>query len=148
MSVIALHVEDDHYVNQLPDDWYSSNGYGDKMLQYLGEWHERKDYRPFFAYYPFSAPHWPLQAPKEYIEHYRGVYDEGPEALRQKRLRRLVELGMIPAGTEPHPVIADEVIGWEEMSETERKMSCRAMEAYAGMVEVSLQCQRVIGRDT
>lgn len=135
MSTIALHMEDDHYVKELPKDWYSSNGYGDRMLQYLKQWKERGDDRPFFAYYPFSAPHWPLQAPKEYIDHYRGVYDDGPEALRQKRLASLAKLGMIDKDTKPHPVVADEVTGWEEMTEQERKMSCKAMEAYAGMVE-------------
>ena len=134
-SVIALHMEDDHYISELPKGWYSSDGYGDRMLKYLHEWHDRKDDRPFFAYYPFSAPHWPLQAPKKYIDHYKGVYDEGPEALRQKRLKRLIELGMIPDGVKPHPVVADEVKGWEEMSEMERKLSSKAMEAYAGMVE-------------
>lgn len=136
MSVIALHMEDKSYVRQLPQDWYSSNGYGDKMLGYLKEWKDTKSAeKPFFAYYPFSAPHWPLQSPKEFRDKYKGVYDEGPEVLRQKRLRRLVELGMIKEGTEPHPVVADEVQGWEEMTDTERKMSCKAMEAYAGMVE-------------
>jgi arylsulfatase A-like enzyme len=134
-SVIALHMEDDHYVSELPEGWYSSNGYGDRMLQYLKEWHDRGDGQPFFSYYPFSAPHWPLQAPKEYVDHYRGVYDEGPEALRQKRLKRLIELGMIPKDVRPHPVVADDVKGWEEMSQHEQKLSCRAMEAYAGMVE-------------
>ena len=132
-SVIALHVEDDHYVDELPKDWYSSNGYGDKMLEYLKDWKESKDERPFFAYYPFSAPHWPLQAPKEYVDHYKGVYDEGPEALRQKRLANLIKLGMIDKDTKPHPVVADEVTGWDEMSEQEQKLSCRAMEAYAGV---------------
>jgi arylsulfatase A-like enzyme len=135
MSVIALHMEDDHYVEELLEDWYSSNGYGDRMLKYLTEWKERGDDRPFFAYYPFSAPHWPLQAPKEYIEHYRGVYDEGPEALRQQRLANLVKLGMIDKDTKPHPVVADEVNGWDELSEHEKKLSSKAMEAYAGMVE-------------
>jgi len=134
-SVIALHMEDDHYVQKLPDGWYSSNGYGDRMLQYLKEWKEEKSDKPFFAYYPFSAPHWPLQAPKEYIDHYRGVYDEGPEALRQKRLKRLVELGMIPPGVKPHPVVADEVISWDDMDTNQKKGSCTSMEAYAGMVE-------------
>ena len=85
------------------------------MLEYLRDWKESQDERPFFAYYPFSAPHWPLQAPKEYIDHYRGVYDDGPEALRQKRLANLVKLGMIDKDTKPHPVVADEVTGWEEM---------------------------------
>ncbi|KAI9849733.1 MAG: hypothetical protein M1838_000094 [Thelocarpon superellum] len=134
-TVIALHMEDDHYVRDLPKDWYSSNAYGDRMLRYLSEWQESQDGRPFFAYYPFSAPHWPLQAPQEYIEHYRGVYDEGPEALRQRRLARLTELGMITPETKPHPVVADEVTGWEEMTAHERKLSSRAMETYAGMVE-------------
>ena len=135
MSVIALHMEDDHYVKDLPEDWYSSNGYGDRMLQYLTEWKDRGDERPFFAYFPFSAPHWPLQAPKEYVERYKGVYDDGPEVLRQRRLANLVKLGMISKDTVPHPVVADEVAGWDEMTEEERKLSCRAMESYAGMVE-------------
>ena len=128
MSVIALHMEDDHYVRDLPKDWYSSNGYGDRMLEYLKEWRNDKVEKPFFAYLPFSAPHWPLQAPSEYIDHYKGLYDEGPEALRQRRLANLVKLGMIDPDTKAHPVVADEVEGWESMSEQERRLSCRAME--------------------
>jgi arylsulfatase A-like enzyme len=134
-STIALHVEDDHYVPELPEDWYSSNGYGDKMLEYLKDWKTSGQEKPFFAYYPFSAPHWPLQAPKEYIDHYRGVYDEGPEALRQARLKKLIELGMITKDVKPHPVVADEVIGWDEMTPEQKKLSCASMEAYSGMVE-------------
>lgn len=108
------------------------------MVEYLQEWHDQESDNPFFGYLCFSAPHWPLQAPKEFIEHYRGVYDEGPDVLRQKRLGRLVKLGLVEPGIEPHPVVVpDEIKGWEEMSEFERKMSARSMEAYAGMVEVS-----------
>lgn len=132
-------MEDDHYVKQedLPKDWYSSNGYGDKVLEYLKDWKTKPDEdRPFFAYLPFSAPHWPLQCPKEYRDNYVGVYDEGPEVLRQKRLANLVKLGMIGPDTEAHPVVDDRVEGWEDFSDYERKMSCKAMEAYAGMVEV------------
>ncbi|OJJ51475.1 hypothetical protein ASPZODRAFT_87873 [Penicilliopsis zonata CBS 506.65] len=141
-TVTALHMEDGEYVQQLPRDFYSSNAYGDRMLQYLREWKEEEEKekeedkkRPFFGYYPFSAPHWPLQAPREYINHYRGMYDDGPEALRQRRLQNLIRLGMISSDTLPHPVIADEVKEWEEMTEEQRKLSSRAMEAYAGMVE-------------
>ena len=134
-SVIALHMEDDHYVKDLPEGWYSSDGYGDRMLQYLKEWKGRDDHRPFFAYYPFSAPHWPLQAPKQYVDNYRGRYDKGPETLRQERLKKLIELGMIPKDIRPHPVVADDVKGWEEMTDQEQQLSSRSMEAYAGMVE-------------
>ncbi|KKA22763.1 Arylsulfatase [Rasamsonia emersonii CBS 393.64] len=121
---------------KLPEGWYSSNGYGDKMLQYLKDWHnsDRKE-QPFFAYLPFTAPHWPLQAPREYIDHYRGMYDEGPDVLREKRLQRLKELGMIRDDVKPHPVVADEVKEWKDYTPEEKQKSSRAMEVYAGMVE-------------
>lgn len=144
-SCIALHTEDDHYVKKLPEGWYSSDGYGDKMVDYLKDWHkdnaEKKkdekdeDRRPFFGYLPFTAPHWPLQAPREYIDHYRGVYDEGPDVLRQKRLQRLKELGMIRDDVEAHPVVAEEIKEWADYTPSEQKLSCTAMEVYAGMVE-------------
>ncbi|KAJ9319085.1 hypothetical protein DTO271D3_673 [Paecilomyces variotii] len=134
-SYIALHMEDDHYVKKLPDGWYSSDGYGDKMVEYLKEWKAKDDGQPFFSYLPFTAPHWPLQAPREYIEHYRGVYDEGPDVLREKRLQRLKELGMIKDDVKPHPVVAEEVKEWKDYTLEEKKKSCTAMEVYAGMVE-------------
>lgn len=135
MSFIALHSEDGEYVKKLPEGWYSSDGYGDKMLKYLKERKESGDDRPFFGYYPFTAPHWPLQAPQEYIKKYKGVYDDGPDALRLKRLQRLKDLGMVPQDVEPHPVVADEVKEWNEMSDEERTNSCKAMEVFAAMVE-------------
>lgn len=141
-SYIALHMEDDQYVKKLPEGWYSSDGYGEKMVDYLKDWHkantetDKKDEdRPFFAYLPFTAPHWPLQAPREYIDHYRGVYDEGPDVLRQKRLQRLKELGMIRDDVEAHPVVAEEIKEWADYTPSEQKLSCTAMEVYAGMVE-------------
>jgi arylsulfatase A-like enzyme len=135
MSFIALHSDDGEYVKKLPDGWYSSDGYGDKMLGYLKERHETKDDRPFFGYYPFTAPHWPLQAPPEYVAHYKGVYDDGPDALRLKRLQRLKDLGIIAQDVEPHPVVADEVKSWGDFTPEEKAKSCRAMEVFAGMVE-------------
>ncbi|KAK3069303.1 hypothetical protein LTR53_012459 [Teratosphaeriaceae sp. CCFEE 6253] len=135
MSFIALHSEDGEYVKELPQDWYSSDGYGDKMLGYLKERQEKEDERPFFAYYPFTAPHWPLQAPDEYVEHYKGVYDEGPDVLREKRLQRMKELGLCAEDVEPHPVVADEVKTWADMTASEKAKSSKAMEVFAAMVE-------------
>jgi arylsulfatase len=97
---------------------------------------EEKD-QPFFAYLPFSAPHWPLQAPKEVCDKYRGWYDDGPEALRQQRLARLKELGMVEPDVKPHPVVFTDgkTEAWEELPEELRQSSSRAMEVYAGMVD-------------
>ncbi|KAF3769547.1 arylsulfatase [Cryphonectria parasitica EP155] len=133
----ALHAEDDHYVEDLPKGWYSSDGYTDKMLSYLSSRTEQELQKPFFAYLPFSAPHWPLQAPPENMAKYRGLYDDGPEALRQRRVQKLKELGLVHPDAKPHPVVAGpgDVDEWEHLDDEVRAKSARAMEAYSGMVD-------------
>ncbi|BCW88183.1 Arylsulfatase [Alphaproteobacteria bacterium SO-S41] len=127
----TLYTEDGVFTD-LPDDFYTSDGFTEKLIGYLGD--RAKDDKPFFAYLAFSAPHWPLQAPDELIAKYRGRYDAGPEALRQARLVKLIELGLCPPDVVPHPVIAKSK-PWEEMSAEERAVSARTMEVYAAMVE-------------
>jgi arylsulfatase len=60
---------------------------------------EREPSRPFFLYTAYTAPHWPLHAPPEDIARYRSVFDAGWDELRERRLRRLVAEGLMPAGT-------------------------------------------------
>ncbi|HEY0300563.1 MAG TPA: arylsulfatase [Rhizomicrobium sp.] len=125
----TLYTEDDKFVG-LPEDFYTSDGFTDKMIEYL----DAAPDAPFFAYLAFSAPHWPLQAPDDLIAKYRGRYDDGPDALRAARLRKLIELGLCPPDIVPHPVVARSK-PWEEMSDAERAVSARTMEVYAAMVE-------------
>lgn len=47
-----------------PDQFYSSNTYTDKFLSYLDDRSAEDKAKPFFGYLAYSAPHWPLQAPK------------------------------------------------------------------------------------
>jgi arylsulfatase A-like enzyme len=126
----TLYTEDDKFVG-LPGVFYSSDGFTDRLIDYLGA---RDGTKPFFAYLAFSAPHWPLQAPDELIAKYRGRYNAGPDALRRERLKRLVELGLCPPGIVPHPVVAKQK-PWDEMTDAERAASARTMEVYAAMVE-------------
>lgn len=132
-SHIAVHLEDNEYMKSMPDNWYSSDYYAEKTVEYLKD---RDMSKPFFSYLPFTAPHWPLQAPPELIKHYRGVYKDGPDALRQSRLNRMIELGLMDADTVPHPIVGDEEAEWADMSPETKAKSSRAMEAFAGMVEV------------
>ncbi|KAJ4863384.1 sulfatase domain-containing protein [Trichoderma breve] len=135
----ALHAEDDRYLNEkeLGEDWYSSDGYASRMISYLENRTDEERQQPFFAYLPFSAPHWPLQAPKEVCDKYKGQYADGPEALRQKRLERLKSLGLVSQDAVAHPVVTTgaEVKNWESLNEETRAASARAMEVYAGMVD-------------
>ncbi|AOJ71482.1 MULTISPECIES: arylsulfatase [Burkholderia] len=131
-STRSLYVEDDRLVDALPDDFYSSDTFADKLLQYLGE--RPDDGRPFFAYLPFSAPHWPLQAPADIVAKYRGRYADGPAALRGARLARQRELGLLGAHVDAHPVVARNA-EWAQLTPDERAFSARTMEVYAAMVE-------------
>jgi len=129
----GLYAENDEYVTSLPEDFYSSDYFTERLLGYLQDDTQRQG-RPFFAYLPFSAPHWPLQAPREDIEKYHGKYDTGPEELRQKRLARARELGLVSADATIHPVLAKTKF-WDELSDAEKQQSARTMEVYAAMVD-------------
>ena len=131
--VPTLYTEDDQFVT-VGDDFYSSDSYTDTLLRYFQQ-RSADDDRPFFAYLPFQAPHWPLQAPDESIEKYRGRYDDGPDALREARLAALKRLGLCPEDVEAHPVVADGAPEWDDMTAGERARSARSMEVYAGMVD-------------
>lgn len=117
---------------RLPRDFYSSQFIVDRMIDYLDADAARDE--PFFAYLAFQAVHIPVQAPREYIERYNGVYDAGWEALRNQRWRRAQELGLIPAGAPidaPHPSYR----AWDSLSATDQALFARSMQVHAGMLE-------------
>jgi arylsulfatase A-like enzyme len=107
------------------------------LLDYLTERSDEEKRKPFFAYLPYSAPHWPLQAPKENVAKYRGMYADGPEALRLRRIQKLKDLGLVADNVKPHPIVAmpGEQEEWQLLDDDTRAKSARAMEVYAGMVD-------------
>lgn len=131
-KIPALYVEDDAWVESLPKDFYSSDAFADKLIKFLSSNKDRE--RPFFAYLPFSAPHWPLQAPADLVAKYSGRYDAGPEALRNERLERMKRLGLVADDVKPHPIHREER-SWAELSADEKRVSARKMEVYAAMVD-------------
>ena len=74
----ALYTEDGNVVDKLPDDFWSSTFYTDKMIEYIDA--SRGAGQPFFAYLAYTAPHWPLAAPDDWIDKYQGRYDAGWDA--------------------------------------------------------------------
>ncbi len=67
----TLYAEDGKIVDELPDTFYSSHYYTQKIQAYINESQELE--KPFFSYLAFTAPHWPLQVPDEYIDLYKDV---------------------------------------------------------------------------
>jgi arylsulfatase len=127
----APYREDGHLV-ELPADFYSTDFYTDKLIEYLGAAHA--DERPFFAYAAYTAPHWPLQVRDESIDRYRGVYDEGWDTLRARRMAGLARSGVVgPDLAVPRRLVF--VPAWESLSAEQRPIEARKMELYAAMVE-------------
>lgn len=130
---------------EMPSDFYSTRSFTDKMLSFLGDRNEAQKEQPFLACLTYTAPHWPLQAPKETIKKYRGYYDQGPDHLRQQRLKELQKKGLVPEGVEPAPVVGGGTAPWEELTKEEQQKSSKAMEVFAAMVdEVDQNLGRVI----
>ena len=115
----------------IPEDFYSSDFYTDKLIEYLEE--GSQDDQPFFAYAAYTAPHWPLQAPDDYIDRYRGIYDDGYDTLRATRVQNLVDGHVVPAV--PVPDRVDWVPAWDSLDEEQKRIEARRMEIYAAMVE-------------
>lgn len=117
--------EDDHHVADVPDDFYSTQFYTDKLIGFIEEGNAEQ---PFFAYLAYSAPHFPLQAPVKYIDRYIGVSDAGYDAVRNARLERMTATGVIPEGFASNPLPGD-AIAWENWpSDEERKLEVRRMQ--------------------
>ena len=136
------YVEDDKpvTVDGLGSYFYSTDAFTNKMLHFLQDRTPEEKGQPFFGYLAYSAPHWPLQAPEEDRLDYRGVYDDGPDSLRQRRLDKLKELGLIPRHAKPHNVVVPPIDrtlcnDWEALTDDEKKFSSRTMEVYAAMVQ-------------
>jgi arylsulfatase len=87
--------------------------------------------KPFFLYFATGATHSPHQVPKEWIEKYKGQFDQGWDALRDQNFQREKKLGVIPANTidTPRP---PSLPAWSSLSPDEKKLVAHEAEVYAG----------------
>ncbi|WP_328473906.1 sulfatase-like hydrolase/transferase [Actinoplanes sp. NBC_00393] len=90
--------------------------------------------KPFFVYFAPGATHAPHHVPAEWPERYRGQFDDGWDALRERTFARQKELGVIPPDaqlTERHT----EITAWDDMPDELKPVLARQMEVYAGFLE-------------
>jgi len=116
----------------LPEDFYSSEFLVDRMIDYLQEGQETG--APFFAYLAFQAIHIPIQAPREYTDHYEGVYDDGWDVLREARWNKARQLGLIPESA-PLAAMHPALRRFSDLTPDEQKLYARSMAVNAGMLE-------------
>ncbi|MDX1405228.1 MAG: arylsulfatase [Woeseiaceae bacterium] len=128
---VAPYFEDGKRVENLPKDFFSSEFYTDRIIDYI---ESNDDERPFLAYLSFTAAHWPLQVPDEWLDRYADEYEEGWQAVREARFSRQKDLGVIAAHAElspGHPQVQD----WDTLLPAQRQVELKRMRIYAAMIE-------------
>lgn len=116
---------------RLPTDFYSTNYYVDKIIQYIDE--GRGSGKPFMAMVATQAVHSPLQAPQADIDKYLHRYDAGWEAIRAERYQRQVAMGLVPPGLTLPKAAGSK--SWATLGDKERRAYAKRMAVFAGMLD-------------
>ena len=117
-------------LEQLPAGFYSTEAYTEAIIDNIDE--KRGDGKPFFALVSYQAPHTPLGLPEDWLDRARGRYEEGYDRLRDRRLSRMKEIGLVE---EDATLPGSNAAPWATLSDAEKRKSARAMEVYAGIIE-------------
>jgi arylsulfatase A-like enzyme len=136
-----------------PEDGYHiAKDLSDKAIQFIQDAKVVEPEKPFFLYFSLDAAHAPHHVFQEWADKYKGVFDDGYEAIRSGILARQKELGLLPEDTElsginPHgePAVTgpdgqpwpmlDTVRPWDSLSSDEKRLFARMAEVFAGYVE-------------
>ena len=130
VSVVPYY-ENENKVEKLPEGFFSSKFYTDRIIDYINS---NDDEQPFMAYLSFTAAHWPLQAPDDWLDRYADDYEEGWDAVREARFNRQKDLGIIPAHAQlsvAHRAIED----WDSLLPAQRQVELKRVRTYAAMIE-------------
>lgn len=90
--------------------------------------------KPFFVYFAPGATHAPHHVPKEWIDKYKGQFEQGWDRLRAETLERQKKLGVVPAGAKLAPKPAA-IKDWDTLTPDEHKLFTHQMEVFAGYGE-------------
>lgn len=105
----------------------------DEAIHWIHEQKAAAPDKPFFVYYATGSTHNPLQAPKDWIEKFRGRFDSGWDAVRSGTVARQRQMGIVPART-VNTTRPDAIPAWSSLSPDQKRVNARLMEVYAAML--------------
>jgi arylsulfatase len=126
------------------DDYHMTEDITDKAISWMRVQKASQPDKPFFSYIATGAMHCPHHVAPEWIEKFKGCFDQGWDALRGEIYERQLAMGVIPQGTAltPRP---DEVPSWDEYPDRYKPVASRLMEVFAGfMAHTDAQIGRVL----
>ena len=100
--------------------------------------------KPWVQYYAPGTAHAPHHAPQDWIEKFKGKFDQGWDKVREETFARQKALGVIPADAvlTPRP---EQIPAWDSLSPDQKKVFARMMEVYAAaLAHADHQIGRII----
>lgn len=163
----ANHFQDDVKLPPVEPDsgYYSTTHIADHAIRCLQKHAEQYRAKPFFEYLAFTAPHFPLQALPEDIAIYRDRYLEGWEKIRNRRIARLLEMGIVTGEVPPfEPLVfprwnltqeeqitqispheVAHAVSWDSLTPAQRRFQATKMAIHAAMVHrMDIEIGRVL----
>jgi len=122
------------YPNVDDPNYHFTTDMTDQALAWINTQQSLTPDKPFFVYFATGATHAPHHAPKEFIDKYKGKFDQGWDKLREETLERQKKLGIVPPNTDLAPKPAD-IKDWDQLTPDEKRLFARQMEVFAGFAE-------------
>ncbi len=116
------------------EGYHLTEDLADKGIEWMRRQRALAPDRPFLMYWAPGAVHAPHHVAREWADKYKGRFDDGWEAMRERVFARQKALGYIPADTQLTPRHAS-MAAWDDIPEEERGFQRRLMEVFAGFCE-------------
>jgi arylsulfatase A-like enzyme/uncharacterized membrane protein len=114
--------------------YYFPDDLTDKAVEWLQAVRAQDATKPWCMYYSTGCSHAPHHVSRRWADKYKGKFDDGWDALRERTIARQKNLGIIPADTTltDRPDIFP---AWDSLTGEEKKLYARQMEVFAGYSE-------------
>jgi arylsulfatase len=117
-------------------DYILDRDLADHAIKWIDQVKAAAPEKPFFIYYATGAAHSPHQAPREWLEKFRGRFDMGWDVMREQTLARQKAMGIVPQNT-VLTARPDNLPAWTSLSASQKRIAARLMEAYAAALAYS-----------
>jgi len=123
-------------------DYHLTTDLADKAIAWVRQAKSISPGRPYFLYVATGATHAPHHTPKEWIEEFKGKFDEGWDKYREETLKRQKKLGVVPQDTKL-TARSKGLPAWDSLNADQKRLYARMMEVFAGY---AAHCDFELGR--
>lgn len=113
-------------------NYYTTDAFTDEAIKFLTDSKNEDNEKPFFLYLAYNAPHWPIQAPQEVVDKYKGKYMIGWQELREERYERMKTMGLIDPNWK---LTLQDSRDWDSLNDEKKQEMDLRMAIYAAMVD-------------